>query len=45
MEKSLKEEEVLALIKQKGLEPLYIQELKPAKHIFSHIIKDICEST
>lgn len=37
VEGHLKEEEVLALIKQKGLEPLYIQELKPAKHIFSHI--------
>lgn len=37
MEGHLKEEDVLELVKQKGLEPLYIQELKPAKHIFSHI--------
>lgn len=37
VEGHLQEEDVLMLVKQKGLEPLYIQKLKPAKHIFSHI--------
>lgn len=37
VEGHLDEDDVLMLIKQKGLEPLHIQELKPAKHIFSHI--------
>lgn len=30
-------EDVLAFLEGRGLEPLYIERLKPAKHIFSHI--------
>lgn len=30
-------EEVLAFVKEQGLSPIRIQELPPAKHIFSHI--------
>lgn len=29
--------DALAIVKEMGLEPLYIETLKPAKHIFSHI--------
>lgn len=31
------EGDVLAFLEGRGLEPLYIERLKPAKHIFSHI--------
>lgn len=30
-------EDVLAFLEERGLEPLYMERLKPAKHIFSHI--------
>ncbi len=30
-------EDVLAFLREQGLEPLYIERLEPAKHIFSHI--------
>ncbi|HCT90916.1 MAG TPA: A/G-specific adenine glycosylase, partial [Lachnospiraceae bacterium] len=30
-------EDVLAFLEKRGLEPLYIERLEPAKHIFSHI--------
>ncbi len=37
LEGHLNREEALAYVKDFGLEPLYIEELPPAKHIFSHI--------
>ena len=37
VEGKLSQEEVLGLVKQMGLEPVRIQRLAPAKHIFSHI--------
>ena len=33
----LKSEDALLYVKELGLDPLYIEELPPAKHIFSHI--------
>lgn len=33
----LTSDEVIAFVKKMGLEPLYIETLPPAKHIFSHI--------
>ena len=33
----LKSEEALLYVKELGLDPLYIEKLPPAKHIFSHI--------
>ena len=33
----LKNEDALLYVKELGLDPLYIEELPPAKHIFSHI--------
>ena len=32
-----KSEDALLYVKELGLDPLYIEELPPAKHIFSHI--------
>lgn len=37
LEGHLNREEALAYVKDFGLEPLYIEKLPPAKHIFSHI--------
>lgn len=37
LEGYLNREEALAYVKEFGLEPLYIEKLPPAKHIFSHI--------
>lgn len=37
VEGSLKQEEVLALVKEMNLNPIRIQKLEDAKHIFSHI--------